>query len=176
MGLSRGWRFFKSKVTAMKYRFDIVLSDFRCKHCRQFVSTNPMLSGVNNRNHCPYCLHSRHMDLYEAGDRLSACKAEMRPVGLTIKRTNKKYGKQQGELMLIHLCVDCGSISANRLAADDDAEILLAIFESSLHLDPQTRTRTAQAGIEVLQASDMDLVCTRLFGRDHCQEQVLSFA
>jgi hypothetical protein len=160
----------------MNHRFDTVLSDFRCKHCRQYVSTDPLLSGVNNRNHCPYCLYSRHMDLYEAGDRLSACKAEMRPVGLTLKRTNKKYGKQQGELMLIHFCVDCGSISANRLAADDDSETILAIFESSLHLDPQTKTHITKSGIQALQAADFHLVCTRLFGQAACSEQVVAFA
>ncbi|RPJ43160.1 MAG: RNHCP domain-containing protein, partial [Chloroflexi bacterium] len=133
-------------------------------------------SGVNNRNHCPYCLHSRHMDLYEPGDRLSACKAEMRPVGLTLKRTRKKYGRQQGELMLIHQCADCGSISANRLAADDDADTILAIYESSLHLDPQTTAQITRSGVEALQAVDHELVCTRLFGRDRCQERVMVYA
>ncbi len=160
----------------MNHHFDTITSDFRCKHCHNYVSTDPMLSGVNNRNHCPYCLHSRHMDLYEPGDRLSACKAEMRPVGLTLKRTNKKYGRQQGELMLIHLCADCGAVSANRLAADDDAETLLAIFEKSLRLDAQSKALISRSGIQALQGMDRDLVCTRLFGRDQCQERVLVFA
>ena len=30
--------------------------DFRCAHCNAIVSSAHMLSGVNNRNHCPYCL------------------------------------------------------------------------------------------------------------------------
>ncbi len=150
----------------MKYRFDTISSDFKCKHCRQYVSTDPALSGVNNRNHCPYCLHSRHMDLYQAGDRLSACKAEMQPVGLALKRTNKKYGRQQGELMIIHRCVDCGSLSVNRIAADDDAENILGIFEASLALDPSTRLNIAQNGIQALTAEDADVVRARLFGWD----------
>ncbi len=148
----------------MKHHFDTITSDFRCKHCHNYVSTDPFLSGVNNRNHCPYCLYSRHMDLYKAGDRLSACKAEMKPVGLALKRTNKKYGSLQGELMMIHQCVECGSLSINRIAADDDNQTILAIFAGSQHLDPQTGSRIAQSGIYPLQASDLDLVRARLFG------------
>src|SRR5512142_1353625 len=148
----------------MKHRFDTMNSDFRCKHCLAYVSTDPILSGVNNRNHCPYCLYSRHMDLYEAGDRLSACKADMKPVGLALKRTIKKYGSRQGELMMIHQCVACGSVSINRIAADDDNETILAIFVGSLHLDPQTGARIAQSGTQPLQAGDLDLVRTRLYG------------
>jgi hypothetical protein len=48
---------------------------------------------VRNRNHCPYCLWSRCLDLFRAGDRLSACKAPMQPVGLALKHTRKKYGR-----------------------------------------------------------------------------------
>lgn len=152
------------KVTELKHHFDTIHSDFRCKHCLAYVSTDPSLSGVNNRNHCPYCLHSRHMDLYEAGDRLSACKSEMRPVGLALKKTNKKYGKQQGELMIIHHCTGCGSISINRTAADDDADTILGIFARSQRLDPQVKARIAQSGIQPLTALDEEIVCARLFG------------
>src|SRR5512133_632213 len=75
--------------------------DFKCNHCRQHVSAASFLSGVVNRNHCPYCLWSRHLDYYKPGDRLAACKAKMRPVGLTLKATRKKYSPEsQGELML----------------------------------------------------------------------------
>jgi hypothetical protein len=160
----------------MKHHFDTMTSDFRCKHCRQYVSTDPILSGVNNRNHCPYCLYSRHMDHYEAGDRLSACKAEMRPAGLTLKRANKKYGKQQGELMIVHQCVECGSVSANRIAADDDAETILAIFESSLDLDCQTQTNIEAGGIQLLQAQDTHIVRARLYGWAAIEAPVRSFA
>ena len=148
----------------MTYRYDTITSDFKCKHCHNYVSTDPLLSGVNNRNHCPYCLWSRHLDLYNAGDRLAACKAEMKPVALTFKRANKKYGSRQGELMLVHLCTDCGSVSINRSAADDDAETILAIFENSQHLDGQTRTQIQAGGIQVLEASDASIVRARLFG------------
>src|SRR5512137_2268473 len=65
---------------------------FKCVFCHVFVSAEPALSGVQNRNHCPYCLWSRHLDLLRPGDRLAACKEKMKPVGLTFKKTAKKYG------------------------------------------------------------------------------------
>ncbi len=148
----------------MKHMFDKMTSDFRCKHCHHYVSTDPVLSGVNNRNHCPYCLYSRHLDLYQAGDRLAACKEKMRPVALTLKQTRKKYGRNQGELMLVHQCTDCGSISINRIAADDDTETILDIFQSSRTLDPQIRSRAMHSGIQILDEAAASIVHLRLFG------------
>jgi len=148
----------------MKHRFDQITSDFKCKHCDNHVSTDPFLSGVNNRNHCPYCLYSRHLDHFEPGDRLSACRAEMRPIGLTLKRTNKKYGKQQGELMIIHQCIECGKISANRIAADDIASTVFEIYRASLHLDLMTRASIEQSSIILLERKDEEIVHARLFG------------
>jgi hypothetical protein len=148
----------------MKHLFDKITSDFRCKHCHNYVSTDPILSGVNNRNHCPYCLYSRHLDLYQAGDRLAACKEKMRPVALALKQTRKKYGSDQGELMLVHQCLDCGSISINRIAADDDAETILSIFESSMTLNPHVRDQISSSGIQALDESAAPVVRARLFG------------
>jgi hypothetical protein len=154
----------------MKHRFDQVTSDFKCKHCHQYISTDPALSGVNNRNHCPYCLYSRHMDLHEPGDRLSACNAEMRPVGLTVKASRKKYGSRQGELMLIHLCADCGKVSINRIAADDIADFILEIYESSFHLPPGGKKLLEISGVQPLSPADAALVQARLYGRQfHAQ-------
>ena len=97
--------------------------DFRCAHCHNIVPAAHIVSGVNNRNHCPYCLWSFHLDLFVAGDRLSACKGQMRPIGLTMKKSRNKYQiKSRGELMLIHECIECRTLSINRIAADDDPE------------------------------------------------------
>lgn len=139
-------------------------SDFRCVHCRQVVSALPLLSGVHNRNHCPYCLWSRHLDLNQAGDRLSACKAGMRPLGLTIKRAIKKYNLQSGELMIVHQCTECGRFSINRIAADDFAENLFELFRGSRLLDPTIRLELESTGIFPLQLADQQLVQSRLFG------------
>ncbi len=105
-------------------------ASFRCLGCRAWVQADALLSGVQNRNHCPYCLASRHLDLDVPGDRLSVCKTLMTPVGLTLKKTGKKYGPAgDGELMLVHCCQGCGKLSLNRIAADDDPEKLLALLE-----------------------------------------------
>jgi hypothetical protein len=138
---------------------------FLCRHCHAFVSSAAFLSGVVNRNHCPYCLWSRHLDMFRAGDRLSACKSLMQPIGLTVKATRKKYGAGRGELMLIHLCVDCAGLSINRIAADDDAQLLFDVYQFSLGLDPTLALRLADGNVELLQAAESNLVRARLFGR-----------
>jgi predicted RNA-binding Zn-ribbon protein involved in translation (DUF1610 family) len=140
--------------------------DFRCLHCGQVISGEPLLSGVRNRNHCPYCLHSRHLDWIEAGDRLSACKGEMKPIGLTAKQTYNKYHRiQPGELMLIHACVECGKVSINRIAADDNPQSMLDVFEGIVNLDASLKFLLEKDGIQALKNSDRELVHARLFGK-----------
>lgn len=146
-------------------RFEIEFGDFRCTVCRHTVSVQPALSGVHNRNHCPYCLWSRHVDLAQAGDRLSACKGGMRPIGLTLKREHKKYvSATSGELMLIHQCTECGKLSINRIAADDHTPTLMEVFQRSLELAPQVREQLSVASIAILGAADRSIVRARLFG------------
>jgi len=136
--------------------------DFKCGYCGNFVSAAHVLSGVNNRNHCPYCLWSRHLDLFAAGDRLSACKGQMKPIGLTMKRSRNKYQiKSRGELMLIHECVDCRSLSINRIAADDDSDSVMDVFQDSLTLNCQIKYKAQ--GITLL--TDVDAVSEQLFGQ-----------
>lgn len=139
--------------------------DFRCAHCGYLVSAAPVLSGVNNRNHCPYCLWSCHLDLFAAGDRLSACKGGMKPIGLTMKKSRNKYRLEAlGELMLIHECVDCGSLSINRIAADDDSDSILMVFQDSFrHIDQKFRL-FEQQGIHMLGAKAMQTVQAQLYG------------
>ncbi len=141
------------------------VSGFRCGHCQAFISTEPGLSCVQNRNHCPYCLWSRHLDLYVAGDRLSACKSLMQPIGLTVKHTYKKYGPGRGELMLVHACRECETLSINRIAADDDPQRVLAVYKDSFRLCGPRRARLEAESIHVLKEVDMELVQVQLFGR-----------
>jgi RNHCP domain len=138
--------------------------DFECCHCRLGVSAAPLLSGVHNRNHCPYCLWSKHVDLRAAGDRLCACKAPMRPAGLTFKRVRKKYAPHavpRGELMLVHHCAACGAFSLNRLAADDSPARVWEVFEASLLQPP-----AAVAGIAVLGATQRAVVRAMVLGNE----------
>ena len=140
--------------------------DFRCAHCHALVSSAHLLSGVNNRNHCPYCLWSSHLDLFAAGDRLSACKAPMRPIGLTMKKGRNKYQREpRGELMLVHECSDCKTLSINRIAADDDSGTIMAVFQESLNLDQHCHALALENGIVILKAEDRNVVQTQLYGR-----------
>ena len=139
--------------------------EFTCAHCGYFVSAAHSLSGVNNRNHCPYCLWSYHLDLFAAGDRLSACKGPMKPIGLTMKKGRNKYRLEaRGELMLIHECADCGSLSINRIAADDDSECILTVFQDSLRHGHQKVRLCEGQGILMLGTEALQAVQVQLFG------------
>ena len=88
--------------------------EFRCRHCRAFVG--PTVGGGRHRNHCPACLHSRHVDDRRPGDRGSDCGATMAPVA--------RFDRPGGEPVIIHRCFGCDLERHNRLAADDNIALL----------------------------------------------------
>lgn len=83
---------------------------FVCGHCGRVAPT--LASGGRHRNHCPYCLYSRHVDDQRPGDRASDCGALMAPIGV--------FQRPNGEYVLVHRCLGCGLERFNRIAADDD--------------------------------------------------------
>ncbi len=141
---------------------------FRCNHCSGWVTTSEYI-GTHHRNHCPSCLWSKHVDLKKAGDRKASCGAGMEPVGLTFKQEGfDKYGRpRQGELMVIHHCTnqECGKISINRIAGDDNPAVILKVFEASQTMDRGLRDDIINAGIKLLTKSDEEEIRTQLFGR-----------
>jgi hypothetical protein len=147
---------------------------FECKVCSAYVCSAFSLSGVQNRNHCPYCLSSRHLDWLKPGDRLSACKSPMKAVGVTVKASSNKYGPGNGELMLTHICTGCGHFSINRIAADDDVDEILAVYEASLDLEAALKEHLAGAGIRLLAAGDESLVRAQLLGWESANPQISS--
>lgn len=86
---------------------------FTCTHCGTTVAPAP--AGTRNRNHCPRCLHSLHLDI-RPGDRANPCRGVMEPVAL--------WRKSGGELAIIHRCSRCGELVANRIAGDDSPAAL----------------------------------------------------
>ncbi|GGU94049.1 hypothetical protein GCM10010211_71430 [Streptomyces albospinus] len=91
--------------------------DFRCVNCRLDVSlTAP---GTAHRNHCPNCLASLHVDRRIPGDRASDCRGQM--VALAM------FTRPDGEWMIVHQCLTCGELSANRIAGDDNALVLVRL-------------------------------------------------
>ena len=150
----------------MRTYFDDFNADFTCKHCGRYVSARTAISGVVNRNHCPYCLHSRHVDLFKPGDRLCACKGVMAPVGLTVKRSRDKYARGlNGELMLVHRCTACGTLSINRIAADDDAVRIMETLNQGSSLQDKLADFIPSQEIHFLNKMQSKMVETYLFGK-----------
>ncbi len=90
---------------------------FKCKQCRRFIGAVP--SGGHHRNHCPFCLFSLHVDDRRTGDRQSICRSRMQPIG--------SFQRRNGEHVLVHHCLGCGFERFNRIAADDDFELVLSL-------------------------------------------------
>ncbi len=101
--------------------------EFRCRHCGAFVG--PLVSGGRHRNHCPHCLHSRHVDGPVPGDRTGHCGGMMEPIGYFVR--------PKGEPVIVHRCLVCGFERHNRIAADDDMDLVLALPE----LPPRSSSR-----------------------------------
>ena len=59
--------------------FVVIDEQFVCENCGFNV---PKL-GYSCRNHCPKCLHSKHVDK-NPGDREEECHGDLEPVGLEI--------------------------------------------------------------------------------------------
>lgn len=82
---------------------------FICDNCKKNVSKHPDWSA---RNHCPYCLCSKHLDENFPWDRASNCKAIMKAIWIENKKN--KW------IMLKHKCEKCEKIILNKIAPDDN--------------------------------------------------------
>lgn len=89
---------------------------FVCGKCNTTIV--PPESGTEQRNHCPRCLWSRHVDL-RTGDRLCSCRGMMEPIGV--------WARSKGEWAVIHRCTSCGFVRINRIAPDDDEVRLFSL-------------------------------------------------
>lgn len=103
----------------MNRRFTKINVAFTCIACGQKVPP----SSKTCRNHCPYCLHSLHVDI-NPGDRANPCKGLLVPVGYHLS------GKKG--VVIEFLCRRCGESSRNiaLLAGDgvlDDYDVLLKL-------------------------------------------------
>ena len=139
---------------------------FQCINCHKWVSINKLM-GTKNRNHCPYCLWSVHVDMDTTGDRLSSCESGMKPTALTFKSVGQdRCGKpQKGELMIVHGCVRCGKISINRIASDDKPEELLKIYEDSLNINGKEKAKLKDLGINIIGEKGREEIKSQLFGK-----------
>ncbi|MFF2007542.1 RNHCP domain-containing protein [Streptomyces sp. NPDC058195] len=110
-------------------------NDFRCVSCRLDVSLDA--PGTTHRNHCPNCLASLHVDRKIPGDRDADCRGRMEALGMSVRA--------DGEWTVIHQCVSCGELSANRIAGDDNPLTLVR-----LALRPLAASRTVGRALRAL--------------------------
>ncbi len=95
----------------MGKRFARNIEDFVCAKCGSKVK------GNGYTNHCPHCLHSKHVDI-NPGDRQSSCEGMMEPVA--VESNSKGY-------TITFRCTKCGAIKRNKSAEGDDFEKILEI-------------------------------------------------
>ena len=122
MAYSRNYQRSQYQTRTRRDTSGVEQAGFTCRHCNLYVPCDPALAGVQNRNHCPYCLHSRHVDRSTPGDRASDCGSTMAPVGI--------FARPNGEQVLVHCCLGCRITRANRVAADDNFDLVMALPEA----------------------------------------------
>ena len=99
--------------------FNEIDEEFVCEHCGKLV---PKL-GYSCRNHCPYCLYSKHVDI-NPGDRMEECHGLLKPIQVEI---NSKKG-----YVIIYKCEKCGAIRRNISARDDDMNKIISLTVADL--------------------------------------------
>lgn len=94
--------------------FNEIDEEFICENCGKKV---PKL-GYSCRNHCPFCLYSKHVDI-NPGDRAENCQGLLKPISVEIS-SKKGY-------IIISKCQKCGAIRRNISANDDDMSKIIAL-------------------------------------------------
>ena len=95
---------------------------FICDNCGKEVQK----LGYSSRNHCPYCLHSKHVDI-NPGDRAEKCHGDLEPIGIEM---NSKKG-----YIIIFKCKKCGAIRKNKAAKDDDIDLIIKLSANPKKVD-----------------------------------------
>ena len=95
-------------------KFTEIDESFICENCGKKVT--PL--GYSCRNHCPECLHSKHV-YKNPGDRAEQCHGKLKPVSL-------EMGSKKG-YVIVFKCEKCGAIRKNRAAKDDNMELIIEL-------------------------------------------------
>lgn len=98
----------------MPKRFTKMDEEFICENCGKKVER----LGYTCRNHCPNCLHSKHVDIYP-GDREETCHGLLKPVSVEID-SKKGY-------VIVFKCEKCGAIRKNKVAKDDNMDLIIEL-------------------------------------------------
>lgn len=98
-------------------KFNMRDDEFICDNCGNYVGK----LIYSARDHCPYCLYSKHVDI-NPGDRINSCNGLMKPIGI------EKYKKSY---KIIYKCSKCGMQHKNIIANDDAFDKIIEL--SLLH-------------------------------------------
>lgn len=91
--------------------------NFICENCHKEVS----LLGYTARDHCPYCLYSKHVDI-NPGDRANTCKGLLKPIGIE---------KFKDTYKILYQCEKCHELHKNIVAKDDDMNMIIKISSNN---------------------------------------------
>lgn len=98
----------------MLSRFTEIDEEFICENCGKQVKK----LEYSCRNHCPYCLHSKHVDK-NPGDRAEECHGDLEPTAVELN-------SKKGEMIVFH-CKKCGAIRKNKVAKDDNRDLIIKL-------------------------------------------------
>lgn len=99
-------------------RFTMKDEEFICENCHKKVEK----LNYTARDHCPYCLYSKHVDIYP-GDRNNNCQGLLTPIDI------EKY---KNTYKIIYKCQKCQELHKNIIARDDDFDKIINL-SSKLH-------------------------------------------
>lgn len=97
--------------------FNMIDESFVCEKCGKKVKK----LGYTARDHCPYCLYSKHVDI-NPGDRNNSCKGMLEPVGIE---------KFKDSFKIIYLCEKCHKTHKNIMAKDDDMNKIIELSKKA---------------------------------------------
>jgi hypothetical protein len=96
--------------------FITINSGFVCEKCGKSNEK----AKKTCRNHCKYCLFSKHVDEFVPGDRESKCNGLMVPLEII----DSPKGRQ-----IKHQCLNCSNEQLNIVAEDDDIDAVIDIMQ-----------------------------------------------
>ncbi len=98
-------------------KFNMIDEEFVCDNCSKLVSK----LNYSARDHCPYCLYSKHVDIYP-GDRKNNCMGQLKPIGIE---------KHKNTYKIIYKCKNCKKTHKNIMAIDDNMNIIIELSKNN---------------------------------------------
>ncbi len=98
-------------------RFTMKDENFVCENCNREIEK----LNYTARDHCPYCLYSKHVDIFP-GDRENSCHGLLKPIGVE---------KFKDTYKIIYRCEKCHEMHKNIMARDDDMDVIIELSKQN---------------------------------------------